>query len=149
MIFVCAYAYIQIYIIFEMFVYFVFGENTTEKNQNSFSNGSKWRKQGCWLTDSKACFWTVCILVCACLHLAERTCVCVRVEEGGERRPLYQQLDWEASPSFSRVPTSLCPLILRPFIGFVYYLFDFMMALWSGALLARNCLWHWLWVWDD
>lgn len=76
-----------------------------------------------------------------CISLCVRkACVCVGVVKGGSEEPALPTAGLGSLSSFSRVPASLCPLISRPFIAFVYYLLDFMMALRPGTLLAWNCL---------
>lgn len=143
---ICIHSNMHLYIynsIFDKSVYFAFGENTTERNQNGSSHGNQQRKQGCWLTDSCACFWAMHKLVCE-----KGVCLC-RGSGGGSEEPALPTAGLGSFSSFSWVPASLCPLILRPFIAFVYYLLDFMMALRPGTLLAWNCLWHWYWVWDE
>lgn len=135
--------HLYIYTPFLTSLFTLLSEKTKQKNQNGSSHRNQWRKQGCWLTDSWACFWAMHKLVCE-----KGVCLC-RGSEGGSKELALPTAGLGSFSSFSRVPASLCPLISRPFIAFVYYLLDFMMALWPDTLLAWNCLWHWYWVWDE
>lgn len=111
-------------------IYFAFRENTTEKNQNGSSHGNERPKQGVGLQiplPASEPGMSLCV--------RKGVCLC-RGSEGGSEEPALPTAGLGSFSSFSRVPASLCPLISRPFIAFVYYLLDFMKALRPGHIMS-------------